>query len=253
MADCDSKACLSFSLIPSLTFGVSDGINPCGVTTSLIFFIFLVRVAHTRRQILLLGFVYIIAAGVANYFLLMGAGDIILQGAFIQKMIRILYLVFACVFVLTGVWHFVDWWRYKCANDVKCFRIKLPGFFGQQPCLKTSSKVAAIFRKGLIALVGIILAFLTAIMANIYPQSEYIFILHSFMMSGGDLVFVWWSFVLYSLAFILPVIITWVFIIWMSERSLVTGKFVSYFKGVLAAVLIATGIGLGYVFLKVII
>jgi hypothetical protein len=99
---------------------------------------------------------------------------------------------------------------------------------------------------GMLSLAAIIIP----LVGTIYPQSEYVFIVHSFFMAGGDKELVQQSFDLYSFAMVLPLMITWL-AIWILTLGKKRGaKVISYYKGILSALYIATGIGLGYFFLN---
>ena len=237
-------------LVPALTSGLGDSINPCNFATLLIFIIILSHIAYTPLRIIILGGLFIGLAGGVQWLSVTGLWDQLLTAKIILDAMRIGYLLIAAAFLFLGIMHILDWWRYKREHDTNCFKLQLPVFFrnkSENSPLKFWKKVLAFMSNvSLIFVAAIFMSFIGAV----YPQSEYMYIVHSFLVSGGGREFARQSFGLYSLAMVLPLIITWFVILFLALWKKRGAKIISYYKGILSALFISTGLGLGYFFLN---
>jgi len=237
-------------LVPALTTGLGDSVNPCNFATLLIFVTILSYIAHTPLRIIIFGGLFIAFAGGIQLLSVWGLLDQMLTQPIILDVIRIGYLLTAAVFLFLGIMHILDWWRYKQQSDTKCFKLPLPVFFRN----KSEDHQLKLWKKVLIFSLNLCLvafsAFIMSFIGTVYPQSKYMFVVHSFLMAGGDRGFAQQSFSVYSLAMILPLIIAWFVILCLALWKKRGVKIVSYYKGILSALFISTGLGLGYFFLS---
>ena len=180
----------------------------------------------------------------------MGFWDQLLTHPIILDIVRMGYLLIAAAFFFLGIMHILDWWRYKKERDTACFRLKLPVFFQsniENRPLKWWQKVFAIVGDvGLIVFAAVMMSFI----GTVYPQNEYLFIVHSFLVAGGDRGFAFQSFGLYSIVMVLPMIVAWIVVLCLALSKNRGAKIISYYKGILSALLVSTSIGIGYFFLK---
>lgn len=236
----------SFALLPAFTAGAYDGINPCGFASVLIFAVYLAYVGHTQKHIFWLGILFVISAILTHYTLAIGMFDAILLLPIALYAIRVIYWFLAASFLMFGVLNILDWWQYKKHFDVTCFRCTLPAYLNDSK----SGQIAGIKKKIFTILLFILLAFFVAvtmtIAGSIYPQREYIFIVHSFLMAGGNSKFALLSFFQYSVASVLPLVLIWIVIFFVGCKARGKAKAISYYKGISSALFLSVGIGLGF-------
>jgi len=236
-------------LVPAFMSGLGDSINPCNFATLLVFITVLSNVGHTPLRIFFLGGFFIILAARVHYLSVYGSWDYFLTLTIALEILTFGYRLLAAAFLFLGVVHALDWWKYKKKGSVDCFKLKLPVFFQDkvESHSLTVRKKIFIFVRDIITVVfaAILMPFISAI----YPQNEYVFVVHSFLMAGGDEGFVRQSFGFYSFAMVLPLFIAWLIIWFLALRKKRTITTISYYKGILAVLYFATGIGLGYFFL----
>ena len=237
-------------LVGAFTSGLGDSINPCNFATILIFITILSYAAHTSKQLCLYGSLFIGLSGGIQYILVQGFLDPLLTSGIILEVIRYGYLLIAVAFLFLGGMHILDWKKYRKNNSTEYFKLQLPIFFQDrikdQP-LNVMQKVLQVVQNiGVFAFAAIILSFTGAV----YPQSEYVFIVHSFLMAGQNDRLAYQSLGFYSFAMVLPLITVWLLIWFIALREKHKVKIISYYKGILASLFTATGIGLGYFFLN---
>jgi len=237
-------------LFPALKIGVEDSINPCGIAAALIFVILCSYFGYRQRHIFWLGTLFIASAVGTQHMLGLGYWDLVLTAPFIFNFIRTTYLILAVTFIILGALNISDWRKYKKHLDIECFRLKLPVFFQDYQKNRLLTGKHKVLRVINIILFTAFTGFVVTLMGSIYPQNEYVFILHSFLLSGGDRGFVYTSFFLYSLAMNMPTIAAWLTIIWLTRKKKKNVRALLYFKGVISALFFSTGIGLGYFYLS---
>jgi hypothetical protein len=175
-----------------------------------------------------------------------GYWDVLLTSSLIIDAINILYLILSVGFITLGILNILDWGGYKKLGSIDSFRIKIPAF--SMESRKNNTRIGG---KGIAKLIAVILltafcGLLLNLMGAIYPQAEYMYIVHSFGVSGGNIDFVNFMFLHYSVAMSLPMIIAWIVMIVAKFSKTKKLGFVLYFKGIMAALLCASGAGLGY-------
>lgn len=236
--------------VGAFTSGLGDSINPCNFAMLLIFVTILSRVAYGPKEVFLYGCLFICISGGIQYFSVQGFFDQLLTLNIVLEIIRYSYLLIAAALLFLGAMHILDWKNYKKHNNIECFKLQSPVFFqdkfNDRPLDLKERSLAIVQNTGVIVFAASVLSFMGAV----YPQSEYVYILHSFLMSGQNSVLAHQSLGFYSFAMVVPLIIIWFlicFIVFSGKRSV---KIVSYYKGVSAALFIATGFGLGHFFLN---
>jgi len=240
-----------FSLfIPAIVTGLGDSFNPCNFATLLIFVTILSNIGNTSKRLFLFGGLFIVLAGGIQFLSALGSWDQFLTLTIALEILTYGYLLLAAAFLFLGVIHAMDWWRYKKQCNTECFKLRLPVFFQENVENRSLKLRQKIFKNIGNTIVVVFAAIFLPFIGAIYPQNEYVFVVHSFLMAGGDKGFVYQSFGLYSFAMVLPLIIAWLIIWFLALRKKRGGRIISYYKGVLAALYFAAGIGLGYFFLN---
>lgn len=235
-------------LLPAFTVGIQDGMNPCGFVSALILVLFLARVGHTRKHVFGLGLVFLLSSLVTDYGLSIGMFDFLLTSSIVTGLIRGLYFFLAAGFIVLGGINIFDRLQYEKYFNPQLFKHATPAF------LKDTRGGLEAKEKGFFVLVKLILlavgigAFVT-LLSTIYPQQDFIYIIHSYYLSGGEKSFAYASFVQYSIALVLPQLIAWVAVLFLGEMR-ARRKVVLYYKGISAALFLSVGIGLGHFLLR---
>jgi len=108
---------------------------------------------------------------------------------------------------------------------------------------RTSVNMAFIF-------LTVLIACAVTLLGSVYPQREYIFIVHSYLSAGGDVPFALWSFFQYSLASVLPLMVVWAGVFGAGSKARGNLKALRLYKVISAALFLGVGIGLGYFLLN---
>jgi hypothetical protein len=235
-------------LLPAFTFGLEDGMNPCNFASALIFVLFLARVGNTRKRIFWLGLLFVFCSMVINYGLTLGVLDRLITPQFFTTFAFVFYLLLAVVFIVLGGVNIFDRVRYEKYFNTQLFKCAVPVFLkdGQGAWAPKKSGFVGLVRA---ALFTVALGVLLPLLSTLYPQQEYIYIVRSYYMSGGKVGFAHASFIQYSIASVLPLLIAWVGVIFLEKARGRCGV-VLYYKGISAALFLAVGIGLGYFLLR---
>ncbi len=236
----------SFMLLPAFTVGMYDGVNPCNFASALVFLIYLSIIGKTQRRIFWLGSLFLMIIVATNVALAFGVFDSLMVMPFADKVVTIGYWAFTAAFFSFGFFDILDWGRYKKSSDTALFRRKLPAFLDELYPIESISVKKRILFGAIGVLVTILIAFGVTLAASIFPQREYVFIVHSFYIAGGDVLFAFWSFFQYSVALTLPLIAIWVIVLFLGRVGRTNAKVISYYKGISSALYLAVGVGLGY-------
>ena len=235
-------------LFSALKTGLMDGGNACNLATVLIFIILCSCFGTTPKKILSVGIVFILAAVSVQYLSAMGAWDGFMTQPSTGFLIRYGYTVLIIVFLVLSVLNGTDWWRYKKHRTVRKLTLYAPVFFRLENQSEIQKgKFTVVLFIGLLA-VSLAVSVVTVLMSVIYPQSMYIFIVHSFLMAGKNLKFAHAACFLYSLSMNVPLITAWFILLWLSIKQKSDPKAVVYYKGVSSVLFFAAAVGLGFYF-----
>ncbi len=239
------------SLFPAFWSGIKYGFNPLAMTTILGFILFLSFFGKTRKRVIIFGLFFSAAVMVATFFLALGFSDKFFSIPVFYTSVRRFYLMVSGIFIIFGFVYLMDWVRYQKNKETSGFFLKEAVFLNGPKYIK--EKFTTVF---FLVLLSGFFGFILTLLSSFWPQDEYLFALFSFFMSGNDWKFVMSSFAMYSMAFVLPLIIVWVGIIWILSSSrirMALTKAVSQRKIIASAVFLSMGFGLGYILLKVLI
>lgn len=237
---------MGYDLWPVFTMGFMDSINPFWLATILFFVLFLSTTGHTRSRVIFIGLLFMVSAGMMQYLLVRGFGDHLLTRALILNVINYYYLLAALIFFIIGGLNLADWWGYKKLYNVDRFRLKLPVFLRRQEGKPKGGDVRAYLNMMKSLFLAVLAGMTFTFTASIAPQDEYIYILHSHLLANRDTAFVNGSYILYSLGFVIPLAVIWALIVGLTTRQEKGPVFISYYKGISAAVFLSTGLSLAY-------
>lgn len=232
-------------LYPALQAGFKDVLNPYNAATVLVFLIILSIWARKPLNIVLVGGVFIFTIGCAYFTSVFGYWDGLYLNEPFTSLIYIIYLLLGGAFILLGILEIMDRVRFKRESRIERFRLRLPCFFREDQGMKSRGRLISI----ILGIGSILLTFFIAqfigVLAASFPQDEYIYVVYSFLLSGGNKGFVLRTFLLYCLVLIMPLIIAWIVVYFCSKKCKGNLRAVLIYKTVLSALYIATGVGLG--------
>ena len=239
----------SFAFLPAFTVGIQDGINPCGFASALIFILYLSFIGYTQKRVFFLGLLFIVSSGATHFGLAAGLFDFIITAPVVMLFFRIFYFLVAVVFLVLGVLNIMDRWQYRKYFDTGRFKCKVPAFLRDLQSEKPANKTKKFLIAVKFILLAVVIGFLVTLCGSIYPQRDYIFIVHSYLMAGGDAKFAFLSFAQYGVASVVPLVTVWIAILFLGlARKKI--KVILYYKGISAALFLSIGIGLGYFLLR---
>ncbi|MBN1869435.1 MAG: hypothetical protein JW847_02510 [Candidatus Omnitrophica bacterium] len=239
----------AFVLLPAFTVGIKDGINPCGLASALILILYLSWIGYTQKRVFTFGLLFIMASIVTQFGLVQGVFDVFLTAPTSISLFRILYFLMALGFILLGAINIFDRLQYGKFFNTKLFKCKVPAFLRIHEAERTAHKRGNVFRVIGVMLLAVVIGAIVTLFASLYPQLEYIFIIHSYYMAGGDMNFALSSFAQYCVATVLPQIFALIVVLivgLMREKR----KAILYYKSISAALFLSVGIGLLFFLLR---
>lgn len=245
-----------FSFCPPFFLGLQDSLNPCGLASLIIFLAFLAVVAKTRKRLIWCGLVFILMAALTRAFFVLGGLDTLLNQSFIFNMIRWLYLGLGVLFIFCGFGHFKDWLNYKRNQKMESFIFKVPAYFQENFGLKTEASRRRVKIKIFLLSIGLfllsaVMGFFIEIMESLLAQDYVLFI--NLMTHGQTKISLIFSLFLFSFSSLLSIVGVWLMMIWIFSSQKVRKSFlgsISFIKIVSSAILLSSGFGLMYSFLK---
>ena len=235
-----------------LYLGIKNSVNPCALTTILVFQLFIRQFGYNRSIVLRSGAIFITTVLAIYVLLTFGFLDQFLGQMAVQNSIFITYWVLSIMFIVVGGIHFVDWIRFQKSNNLNSFIIRVPDFLTQ----KDTNTAVVGEHKNLSDKIflgsTVILAIVLALLASLWPQDSYIYISSYYLASRGKQILGLLSFVFYGLGYVAPLLVIWstIFYITRSQKRIEhLLKSVSLIKIILSALFISVGAGLIYFFL----
>ena len=235
----------STNLWPAMQWGFQDSLNPCGLTTLLIFIFFLQQWASTPRRNVILTTTFFISACTTKFLSVIGAFDRLLNNSIILEGIRIFYLILGIIFLGGSTGLLRLWWRSKRMEDTGekqdvSLRGGRPWMMMKQSCLWPLIVIALSF--------GFFLTLTGSVLARDYLLFVKLFDIST---DGGSRWLMTTVVILYCTASSTSILLGGVVRQWMvalGSRQIGT-KFSPYVRVTAAAALLAVGLGLIYSFL----
>ena len=237
-----------FQLWPAVKNGFFDGLNPCAGAILLIFVMVLSGVGYTGKRIFVFGLLFIGVTIFMHYVSAIGFWDYLWTLPVVTYWVRIVYFVLSCGFCVIGVLDVADRFRYERHGDIRKFRMPLPIFFC---ATEGGSHLSTWLRVAILGVSGVVIILMAALLtfaSAIYPQSEYVFVLHSHLLSGSNVSLSSRSIFTYSTMMVLPLVIAWLIIFWIGTRKKRNKVLILFYKSILSALFISIGVGLAFSF-----
>lgn len=119
---------LSFGLFTVLGAGLIDGVNPCAFTVLVFFISFLNFVGYRKKELLLLGIVFILSVFFTYILIGIGLFKFIQSLEVFGLLSKIIYLAVAWLTIILGMYSIYDWYIYKKTGNPDRLKLKLPSF-----------------------------------------------------------------------------------------------------------------------------
>lgn len=119
---------LSFGLFTVLGAGLIDGVNPCAFTVLVFFISFLNFVGYRKKELLLLGSVFILSVFFTYVLIGIGLFKFIQSLEVFSLFSKIIYFAVAWLTIILGMYSVYDWYIYKKTGNPDQLKLKLPSF-----------------------------------------------------------------------------------------------------------------------------
>ena len=239
-----------FEIFSAMKAGFYDGINPCSGATFLLFLVILSWIGYTRKRVLIFGSLFFVSSIFVQYFSAVGLFDYTWIFPVYVFWTRIAYFSLAAIFYVIGFLDFSDRVSFRKHGDIAKFRMPVPEFFLETKNPRQDSSWLNMLVLGFTGILIFLIAGLLNFGSSIYPQGEYIFILHSQLMAGSSGIFTLCSVLLYCIMILFFPIAGWFAIIWMSNGAKKSNGVILFYKNILSALFLSIGIGLSIFFLS---
>jgi hypothetical protein len=224
-------------LVNVVIYGLGDAINPCNLSTVILFAALLGWLRRKGISDSSLPLVFIgVAYAAALVYALGGMMGILYSVTFFNTM-RVVYFVLGIVLCIAGLLHFIDWIKLRKGNAAALF---LPFSAKDVPPAKPAAQVVA----------RCFLVFFAAVLSacsTIWPMNKYISFYTNYLAVPGEVASTVIMLAVYCLTLTVPLVIGLLWMPWTSPSGWVAIN-PSRAKAVVSAFVLATGINLVYVF-----
>jgi len=241
------------SLFPFTIGGLTDSVNPCGLTIVVVFVMGLLAFGHLRPVLRKAGF-FVAALFLTKFFMTAGLFEGFRSSSAFFFMGRMIYLLMGAVAIVLAGFHMRDWWVYKKTHSVEAFKIAWPAAIqsasqgvespenikAQSPWEKKRWSFLMFFG-------GIFMGFL----GSVCPQPGYITTLLYAHIGRGRFLQAGFGLLVYSLGFVFPLLGAWALMMWMIRSQMCKSflrEHMAFCKIICSAALFAVGLGLIYTF-----
>jgi len=202
------KRFLSWGLLTVAGAGLIDGINPCAFTVLVFFISFLNFVGYRKRELLVLGIVFIFAVFLTYILLGLGLFKFIQSLEAFTLLSKIIYLGTASLAVILGIYSLYDWYIYRRTGNPEDVKLRLPDFI-KQKIHKTIQGASRNKKKTLLELAGAVFlsGFIVSLLESVCTGQTYIPTIAYVFKDPGLRIHALGYLVLYNLMFILPLVI----------------------------------------------
>ena len=199
---------LSWGLLAVVGAGLIDGINPCAFTVLVFFISFLNFVGYRKRELLVLGMVFILAVFLTYILLGLGLFKFIQSLEAFAWFSKIIYLGTASLAIILGIYSLYDCYIYRKTGNPEDVKLRLPDFI-KQKIHKTIQNSSRNKNKSLIELaIAVFLSgFIVSLLESVCTGQTYIPTIAYVFREPGLRIHATGYLVLYNLMFILPLVV----------------------------------------------
>lgn len=224
-------------LVNVIVYGFADALNPCNLSTLVIFTAILGWLRRGKVSPVLNGWAFVVLSFIASLIYATGGLMNILYSFPFFMAMRVLYVVLGVIFVWAGVLHFMDWVKlYK--GSIAEFALPLLEDRQGKPCSGILAK-----------LVVITAAFVLNAFSTVWPANKYITFYSNYLHMPGEFKATIIMLIVYCMMLAVPMALAPVWMSWTSQNGWVYRN-MSKAKISISAFLIGLGVSLIYVFVR---
>ena len=224
----------------AIVFGINDSFNPYALSMVLCSLCFLASIGNTTRNIILSGWFVIGTTVVSTFLGAWGENMFWLEHPAVNRAIHFLSLGVAVFLLVVGYLLFQQWWQSKTPDTSQ----RLPLFLLAETVKAAKKDIGFIF-------VSMILGLAAVLLGSLWPKDQNIYILYYFLFTSGNGLLATLFFALYGLAYSFPFLAVWGIVFWIKRSGKLRNDFlnaISWVRVCFAAIFIAVGLGLIYLF-----
>lgn len=199
---------LSFGLLTVLGAGFIDGFNPCAFTVLIFFISFLNFVGYRKKELLVLGTVFIFSVFLTYILIGIGLFKFIQSFEAFSVLSKIIYLGIAALAIILGIYSLYDWYIYRKTGNPEQMKLKLPQIIKTkiQRIIQDTTRNR---RRTLIdlAIAVFVSGFIVSLLESVCTGQTYIPTIAYVLKDPSLRVSAWVYLLLYNLMFILPLMV----------------------------------------------
>jgi len=194
--------------------GLVDGVNPCAFTVLIFFLSFLSFAGYGRRQIIVLGSVFILTVFLTYLAIGLGIFEFLHNLPNFEIVSKIIYFITACLAIVLGFLSLYDWWIFKKTKDPDKIKLKLPGMVKKQihgvikDHTKDKSNKQSVIK---LALTALSCGFIVSLLESVCTGQLYVPTIVYVLGVPGLKAQAWLYLLLYNLMFIVPLVTIFMF------------------------------------------
>ena len=232
------------TLFQAFGIGLEEALNPYALTNLLLFMSLVGKYGRDVKRVFVFGFVFVVCSISTKSFISAGDWDVLLGIPITDYFLKHVYLFLGLYLIFVSVLYFRGWQNKKLQNQT--FLKQWPVFDGSQEV-----KRKAMFR---IAIAAIFWSSIVTLLGSIWPQTYYLFNLFYQFFEQHHFLLAYVPFIVYSIAFFVPMIVVWLLILWMVkkfQKTFFTERSFSMLMIVLSALYLAVGLGGVYLYFAI--
>ena len=248
--------------------GLSDGVNPCALATLSVFIFLNYYLLNRHVRFLTFGLAFVFISFAVIFVMNLWPFQFVFAGRSFALFARGIYLMWAAALFCLGLKNLYQWWLIKRS----CGPVSLPTERPPEADLPLaesaversfSSKITSsqktllamtrddILKKTLFWFLTVVMGMFFTLLSTVWPANYYMMLWGTILFTPGRILPLIFFYLIYSVAYVIPLIFVMLAFAW-SLRSASCFKYVdgkiSLFKIVTAAVLMAFGSSLFYIF-----
>lgn len=228
-----------------LSEGLASSVHVCSLIIALLFVVLLALVKRELWHVLLAAGAFIGTVFLTTISIGLGDFSGLLVSDNLPVYSRIAYLILGVLAVIVGILSFFDWFNYQKAGDPNKFILRMPRYTDLRDTAKK-----ALFSIFLVS-VSVFVAFSGTLLSSVYSVSTKFTGMLYVLSAQGSFTVVVLGMILYSFAFIVPLLMIFMFFLFYQRSQNKENAFLgdlSKIKIITAAVFLAVGSGLLFTF-----
>jgi len=215
-----SQYFLSFGILPIITAGLIDGINPCAFTVIVFFVSFLSLQKYKREVLMAVGFSFIFAVFLTYILIGVGIFRFLYVFRYFYLFSKILYYLIGILCFVLAVFCFYDIWVFKKKREFKDLTLQLPqiiknrihsiigNYYRRSPLDKNLDYNSQLLKLILSAwIVGFLVSLLEAVCTGQLYLPTIVFMLKEPLLRMRAFIYL----ILYNIMFIIPLMAVFLF------------------------------------------